>query len=404
MKILHINGFDHAGGAEQFAYDFIHSGSFDASLLVNMKSSDSHKVFEFPKTSIDRFLFFTDKVLYKLGIKKRFKQLFSISDALNLTYHKLKNLPVYRDADIIHLHNIHGGYFDLNALSKIAAEKPIVWSLHDMWAITGGEAHTFGNKNYTLGIGKTPYRNIYPLNNPVVDLRQQYMEKKKKIYRNIAGKTVWVPASHWLEKCVRESYVYNQNMRINTIQYGINLTVFKNDNQRIWNVPRILFFNSESSFKGSELFLENISRIEKKFELYVIGKKIKFPVDAKVTYFDFIKDRQALSSVFNSTDILVFPSKADTFPFTVLEAMACGVCVVAGNVGGITEQLENDDGILFENQNATDLLDKLNFCLADLEHARSIGKKASMKAVKNYNALDMYQKYASIYRSLSGNY
>ena len=404
MRILHINGSDQGGGAEQFAYDFVHAGVFESSLLVQHKTSGSGKVLAFPKTGLDRLFIFLDKILYKAGVRKRFKQLFSISDQFNLTYRKLKNLRVYQDADLIHLHNIHGGYFDLSALRKIAVEKPIVWSMHDMWAITGGEAHTFGNKNYTLGIGKTPYGHVYPLKNPLLDRRQHDLEKKKKIYRDIASNTVWIPASYWLEKCVKESYVFNPAMRVQTIPYGINLAVFKNDEQRNWSVPRILFFNSESFFKGSEIFLEIISQIKNKFDLYVIGKKINFQLKYNITYLPYATDRQKLSAVFNSIDILVFPSKADTFPFTILEAMACGVCVVGSRVSGIAEQLEDSIGILFENKQAQDLLSKINFCTGHLEDTRNRGMNASLLAIKNYDALDMHKKYADVYRSLAGHY
>lgn len=399
IKILHISSSDQNGGAEQFAFDFVHSSDFECSLLVADKVSASSKVFEFPKFFTDFIFLFLDKALYKIGIKKRFKRLFSLSDVLNFTYQKLSDNKLYREADIVHLHNIHGGYFDLNALRKISADKPIVWTLHDMWAVTGGEAHVFENDNYKRGIGRTPYSHIYPLLGPWIDLRQYFLRKKKEIYRIIAHNTVMVPASFWLEKCVKEAFVYDSKMRVHAIHYGIDLRVFKDEKRRNWAVPRILFFNSNSPFKGSELFTKIIPKITGNFELYIVGKRLTDQFE-NVKYFDYISDRQELSSLYNSVDLLVFPSKADTFPFTILEAMACGVFVIASDVCGIPEQISSEAGILFENLNSSDLLLKLNESLSSISRVRDCGRKAAISAIECYNLEGMHRKYAEIYKSL----
>jgi glycosyltransferase involved in cell wall biosynthesis len=399
IKVLHISISDHLGGAEMFANAFVHSGYFDARLAVQKKKLSSAKVIELQGTFSDRLFLFLDKILFKIGIKKSFRQLFSITETFNGTYKKLHSIPFYKEADIIHLHNIHGGYFDLDALIKIAAEKPIVWTMHDMWAITGGEAHTFGNKNYVKGIGQTPYANVYPLRNPWVDLRDYYLKKKKEIYKKIAPGTVWIPASHWLEKCVRESYVFNENMRVKTIHYGIDLQTFRNHNMRTWNVPRVLFFNSKSPFKGGEIFTDLIPELADNYELFVVGDKLKTE-PAHVTYLSFFTDRNRLAELYNSVDMLVFPSKADTFPFTVLEAMACGVCVMGSDVCGITEQLSDENGILFKSEDNRDLLEKLKNCFSDLASVRKTGEKASINASKHYTLDEMYRKYEEIYTEL----
>jgi glycosyltransferase involved in cell wall biosynthesis len=399
IKVLHISISDHLGGAEMFANTFAHSQYFDARLVVQTKKTSSAKVTELPLIFQDRLFLFLDKILFKVGIQKTFKQLFSITEKFNFTYKKLHSIHFYKEADIVHLHNIHGGYFDLDALKKIAAEKPIVWTLHDMWAITGGEAHTFGNKNYVEGIGKTPYADAYPLRSPWVDLRDYYLKKKKNLYKKIASRTVWIPASYWLEKCVRESYVFNENMRVKTIHYGIDLQTFRNNSLRTWKWPRILFFNSKSPFKGGYVFTDLIPGLGDNYELVVVGDKLKTE-PAHVTYLSFFTDRNRLAELYNSIDMLVFPSKADTFPFTVLEAMACGVCVIGADVCGITEQLSEGNGILFKGDDNKDLREKLKNCFSDLASVRKTGEKASINASKHYTLEEMYRKYEEIYTEL----
>ena len=72
----------------------------------------------------------------------------------------------------------------LSALQKIDKEKKVIWTLHDMWAITGGEAHIFDDKGYLSGNAKTPFIKNYPLNNPALDNRKHYLLKKNEFIRN----------------------------------------------------------------------------------------------------------------------------------------------------------------------------------------------------------------------------
>lgn len=399
ISVLHINYSDSFGGAEQFSYDFVHSSILKCNLIVYKKTTTSNRVTELPKNILDHGILFLDKVLYKIGVRKQLKKIFFTGEVYNFTYRKLKNIKEYQQADIIHLHNIHGGYFDLMALEKIALDKPIVWTMHDMWGITGGEAHTFECDNYKRGVAKTPYLNVYPLNNPLIDLRQYYLRKKKKLYNIISKRIVFVPASYWLENCIRESWIYSRNMMIVPIHYGINLSIFKNYFKRDWTIPKILFFNSKSQFKGSDVFEKIISRLSSNCQIYIVGNKFSFH-DERITYLSFITDRDKLASLYNSVDILVFPSFADTFPFTILEAMACGVCVIASDTSGIPEQLISGGGILFENKNSLDLLIKLNYYLENIETVRKIGKDASVIATKKYDFMYMHNRYEALYKTL----
>ena len=179
LKILHINTFNQQGGAETIAYSLFKSNR-NNTLLVGKKSKNEPNIIEFKKDFQDKFFTFLTKLKWRFRADDSFKKILFIEEEFNHTYRKLKNLIEYQEADIIHLHNIHGGYFDLSALENIAQEKKIVWTLHDMWCMTGGEAHIFENENYKKGIGKTPYLQVPPLKNPLIDRRQHFLELKKQ--------------------------------------------------------------------------------------------------------------------------------------------------------------------------------------------------------------------------------
>ena len=432
MKILHINTYDKGGGAEQFAFDFVHYKyeTLESHLLVKRKKTNAQKVEVLQRPFHSHFLEKTDKALHKLTKHTLFSD-WSVLKNIHNTFKNIEKNEFYKQADIIHLHNIHYDFFDLNALVHIAKQKPIVWTLHDMWAMTGGEAYTFENENFKKGIGKTPYQAFHPLLNPIIDRRQNYLEQKKRIYfiinqlkGNEKHNFVFVPVSNWLATCLEESYVYldkkyvesksyesirfTNNISIQTIQNGIDTTVFKNLEQRNWNTKRILFFNSDNPYKGAEIF-ENIipqlnEQIVANFELIVVGKKLSktvlasFPTDFKITHLPPIYDRQKMNELYNSVDILVFPSRAENFSLLVLEAMAAGVFIIGSTAGGIKEQLANQRGVLFENENPKDLLYKLNLVLnMPLEEMREKGKIASLFVKENWSVEKMREKYLKLY-------
>lgn len=399
MNVLHINTWDSGGGAGDFANEMVHSFMGNQNLLVKNKHIESSRIFEFPKYPRDHFFFILDRIFWKFKIKKTFKGIFSLSEELNSTYKKLQSNEIYKNADIIHLHNIHGGFFDLDALIDIANEKPIIWSLHDMWALTGGEAFTFENKNYIKGIGKTPYHTNYPLYSPLVDRRQHYIEKKKRIYNSISSKITFVPACDWLENCLKGSYVFNPQMLVHRIYYGINQDIFVDHKLRSWNIPRILIVNSGNPFKGESIFKSIFNKIgaKGKFELYVIGKKLNITSNIEVKYFDYIKNKNELAKMFNEVDIFIFPSLAENFPLTTLMAMFCGVCVIAAKTGGLPEQLQESNGFLYEPNNEEDLLTKISIAIDNISNTRMIGSQASDFSNSKFNSKLMLKNYQELY-------
>ncbi len=400
LKIFHINTHDKMGGASQVAMDLVHHLDAVCHLAVMKKSSDDPKVIPLKNNFFDTVLLLLDKIGWKLGSQKSLRTFFSIENEWNGTYRKLWKIKEYREADIVHLHNLHGGYFDLTTLVKIAREKKIVWTLHDMWAITGGDAYTFENENYKKGIGYTPFIENYPLLNPFVDRRQHFINIKKNIYTQLSDSITLIAVSRWLENCVADAYVFNKKMKLKTLYNGFNASVFTNKNSRTWQKPRVLFFNLQNSypFKGSWLFTEIMHKIIYPYDLYVVGEKIG--TSSSVNYLNYIDDRQSLSSLYNNVDILIFPSRAESFGLTALEAMACGVCVVSSDAGGITELINDQIGYVFQNNNKDDLLVRLNLALGDLELSRKKGAAAEKIVSGKFTLENTCKQYIDLYRKI----
>jgi glycosyltransferase involved in cell wall biosynthesis len=399
INVLHVNTLDTTGGAAQVANDLIEHTHTHNSFVVGFKTSERPNVIVFRNTTfVDFLLLAVDKIrsLFRIHTSIRIK--LGLNDMWNGTYSKLKKMKAYQEADVVHLHNIHGGFFDLDALPHIAREKKIVWTLHDMWMLTGGEAYTFDNDNFKLGIAETPFTSYYPLSDPYVDRRKQNLDKKKKVYQAIATSTCVVPVSYWLERCVRQSYVFENNIKVQTIFNGVNLSVFRNRRERDWKRPRVLFFNSNNPFKGSHLFREIEGAVSQPFDLNLIGDTL--PGREPRLRHQFISSRQQLADIYNQSDILVFPSLAENLALTVIEAMACGVCVIASDAGGIPEILQNDYGYLFRVGDSSHLLEKLNLALSDTAGTRSKGLQAEKVAREKFDLSRCAAEYEQLYLTL----
>lgn len=402
MKTLHINTFNQQGGAETIAYALFKS-SKDNTLLVYQKSGVEDGIIEFEKDKQDAFFHVLTKLKWRFRPDFSFKKVFFLDDEFNHTFKKLKKLKIYQEADIVHLHNIHGGYFDLTALVEIAKEKKIVWTLHDMWCMTGGEAYTFENENYKIGIGKTPYISVPPLNNPLIDRRQHFLELKKRIYAEIASSITFVPVSNWLNKCLQDSFVWNSSLQSVVIYNGVDNSIFyKNRKSTTSTVPKILIFNNNNIFKGENVFQEVLEKIETSFELYIVGKQLSVNNQhlTQVHHFAPIRDRAELAALYNTVDVLLFPSKADNFPLVPLEAMACGVCVLASNIGGIPELIKHQQtGFLFNEKE--ELIKILNNLLKSQELISSIGNEGNKFVMENFTLDKMIKRYMNLYKRIS---
>lgn len=395
MKVLYINTFDVSGGAEQICLElFMHQP--EAHMIVKNKFSSLDNIRTFPAYTVDKVFFTLDKILFRFGIQNRLKSKLFIAEELNQTYKKLSRQKAYQEADIIHLHNIHGGYFDLNALEKIAAEKKIVWTLHDMWAMTGGESYTFENENYKIGIGKTPYNDVQPLNNPLLDRRQHYLERKKEIYARISDQITFVPVSKWLERCLRGSYVYHPNMKIVHINNGYDATLFCNQRKRNGDKPGILFFNSKQSYKGSKVFTSVAAEYTDIASITYVGVPLNLP---GITNIPYVQNKKEMVNLYNEHDILILPSLAESFSLVALEAMACGMCVIASDCGALPERINSDWGYLFKAGNSDDLKEKINRAIQHINKTRLMGEIAAEEA-KKFTFDIMIEKYHQLYQSI----
>lgn len=195
----------------------------------------------------------------------------------------------------------------------------------------------------------------------------------------------------------------NNRLHSEVIYNGVDKHIFyKNRKNTTGTIPKILLFNNNNIFKGENIFQEVLERTEHPFELYIVGKPLAVNNNklTQVHHLAPIRDRAELAALYNTVDILLFPSRADNFPLVPLEAMACGVCVLASDVGGIPEMIKHQEtGFLFKEK--AELIVLLNKILTDPSLISGIGDEGNKAVMETFTLENMVRQYQDLYRRLT---
>lgn len=389
-KVLHINFSDYGGGAEELARSL--SQLEGNHLLVKKKHGTQSHVIEIPKSKTKTFISILDKIVWKLGFKKSFRALFGIQDELHRTYNQLKKLGEYRDAEILHFHNIHGEYFDLRSIKKIAREKKIVWTSHDMWIMSGGEGFIID------GMTKRERLNCYPLRGPILDTREYYKALKYFILsKNQKNLVVVAPSEYHMNRL--QEYLKGGNIKL--IYSGIDIDLFNTQNVSKEGLPKVLIFNSKSPYKNSKEVIRALRRIKSNYELHVIGAPLQMITDRQNNH-GIIKDRKKLARLFKQIDIAAFSSKEETFGLFPAELAACGAQVFLNQTLEVFKEHQSMYGaILFLDEE--NLCVKLKKAIDHINETRIQGRHSSELLSRKLSRQKSSEKYIRLYNSIIDN-
>lgn len=258
-------------------------------------------------------------------------------------------------ADIVHCHNLHGNYFNLRALATLSPRVPVVLTLHDAWLLSGHCAHSFDCDRWKNGCGHCPDLTIYP---PIRrDATTENWRRKADIFSRCRLR-VATPCQ-WLMDKVRQSILAPAIIEERVIPNGVDRTIFNpgslQNARSILGLPpdaAIVLFAAQSPrgnpFKDFATLKAAIGRLAEKMRhrrlLFIAlggeGETEHLP-NAEIRHVARQCDPRTVANYYRAADIYIHAAKADTFPNTILEALACGRPVVATGVGGIPEQVRS---------------------------------------------------------------
>jgi glycosyltransferase involved in cell wall biosynthesis len=409
MKIIHLAYSDYIGGASIAArriHNSLYKNNINSRLWVNKKLSKCFTVEEpFNKISknlkkLCRYIIFPLLKVIKTNVP--------IHHSISLLPSNWVKLINNSDADIVNLHWIQRETMSIKDISKI--KKPIVWTLHDMWAFCGAEHYTNDNR----------WREGYcPNNRPNYesgfDLNRWTWNRKKKYWKTPIQ---IVTPSIWLAKCVSESALM-KNWPVSVIPNPIDTDQWKpmgkKNARQLFNLPQdanLILFGAaggeKDPRKGYDLLLSALEYVKadkkiKKIELVVFGQnKTKSQLDLgfPIHYLGHFENNLILRTLYSAADLMAVPSRQDNLPNTAVEAQACGTPVVSFNIGGLPDIIDHQKtGYIAQ---AFDIRDLANGIIWVLEQSFSnkLSNNARKRAVEKFSEKKIAEHYVNIYKKL----
>jgi glycosyltransferase involved in cell wall biosynthesis len=314
------------------------------------------------------------------------------------------------DADILNLHWI-ANFVDLGTFFD-RVDVPVVWTLHDMNAFTGGCHYTAGCDQYESTCGACPQLG----SDDEQDLSRAIRQRKSEAYQSAieADQLNIVAPSQWLAQEARRSSLL-QEAPISVIPYGLDTAVFQPREtaglRQAIEIPdhhQILLFVAQSTQnhrKGFDLLQKALGELSgDHMTLVSIGShKPKLEADLPHVHLGSIQSDLLLSVFYSAADVFVIPSLQDNLPNTVLESMACGTPVVGFDTGGIPDMVRpGETGWLADTGNVPALRKSIETALADDDARQRLGERCREVVENEYTLEVQAQRYSHLYQRLSG--
>ena len=326
------------------------------------------------------------------------------------TGRRISNFINTLEPDIVNIHWLTNGSVNLADLRHIKC--PVVFTLHDVWAVTGG-CHC----NLECDGWRNECRDCPQLGRSLLGFEFASLLRRHKVsaYERVPSLTIVSP-SRWLARMASESGCF-AGRNISVIPNCVNHKVFRPENKtsaRIrLGVPvgKIVVgfgaVNATSvSYKGYGLLLEVLQVLRQRtnldIHLVVFGAKdTGVRMSFETSFLGSIHREDDLACIYQACDVFVSPSRQDNFPSTVVEATSCGTPVVAFDIGGVSEIIEHGvSGYLAKPFDVLDFANGIQWLMASPERLSSAGQEASNFTSEYCGQNEVAQKYLDLYVSL----
>ncbi len=417
MRVVHLSSSDINGGAARAAFSVhkaLSESEIGSKMLVQQKLSDDPNTFSVVNNTISKtkfsFRFLLDYLTIKFLTNESRGRFSFPSWGIDLSNHQL-----IKEADVIQLHWINQAFLSLKNLQQLfSLNKPIVWTMHDMWAFTGGCHYNSDCLRFSDVCNNCPALK-FPGNS---DFSNKIFKQKLALFNKY--KINVVTSSNWLADEVKRSTLL-KGQYINVIPTPISIDTFKPldkiEARKKFNIRFdkfiILFgtMNLNDERKGFTqlqnsliLLYERYPELREKVELLVFGKSENEQMNRipfKINNAGKINSNKNLAQAYNSADVFVAPSLQDNLPNTVMESLACGIPAVVFNIGGMPDIVDHKlNGFLATPYSVEGLTDGIKWFFNELSDGKSYANDARKKVLDNFTAEKITEKYRVLYKSL----
>ena len=315
--------------------------------------------------------------------------------------------------DIVHLHNIHGYYLNIEVLFKYlsSVQVPVVWTLHDCWTFTGHCAYFdySGCDKWKTECHSCPSLKDYP-KSWFIDNSRSNFKRKRELFTSVRNIT-FVPVSNWLKRVLENSFFRDYPSRV--IHNGIDLESFSisSNLDQVYSkygldkdVPIVLGVAGVwDRRKGLSDFLKIQERLTSKVQIVLVGlskAQIK-DLPSGIIGIERTESIKELAELYSCASVFVNPTYEDNFPTTNLESLACGTPVITYNTGGSPEAIDTETGYVVEKGDIDGLVEKIE--LISQKGKSFYQEKCRARAERLYNKDDRFADYIELYKEILKN-
>lgn len=408
MKIAHVNYSDTRGGAAIAAYrlhhGLLHHG-IDSSMCVNWSQTDEAKIYGAGTMY---------KTALSLARRPVGELLAKFHNTQNHSLHSPALLPSAWPSrlnngasDLIHLHWL--GWEMMSVKDVAQLDKPVVWTMHDMWPFCGAEHYT-ENLRWKSGY----FSDNRPESERGFDLNRWVWQRKRKYWTKPIQ---MIAPSRWVADCAAQSNLMKDwpvTVLPNPIDTSLWAPVKKNIARELYGFAadkKILGFGAinggHDSRKGVDLLISalNVLRGEiKGLELVVFGQSApQTPIDYgfPIRFMGHIHDTVSLRVLYSAMDVMVVPSRQETFGQTASEALACGTPVAAFGATGLLDVVKHKQtGWLANPYDIEDLARGIDWLLEDQSRHQEISTAAREDVISRFDSAVVIPQFVKLYQSL----
>lgn len=404
--LIHLSDYHRGGGggvAMHRLYLGLKRAGVDSKILCGLKTIQSPDISQIPrKPKLERLI---KLVTANLGL----------NDIHLVGSYKIKQLEVYKQADILDFHGTHSNTLSYLALPRLTEDKPAVFTLHDMWALTGHCAYSYDCERWKTGCGQCPY----PDEHPKIRRDGTAIEWKLKNWVYNRSNLSIVAVSRWLTDLAKQSIL--QNFPIYYIPNGIDTNIYKpldpEQCRFLLGLPsdkKVLMFGAlslQNHRKGGDLLLKALQNLPNalKRDLVILtigngGEVITQALDMQHVNVGFVSSDHLKAICYSAADLFIHPTRADNLPLVLLESMASGTPMLSFDVGGVPELVRPGvTGYLAEAENVQDLCQGIVELLEDEPQRRKMEWECRELALQEYALELQIQRYLTLYDGLIEN-
>ncbi|MCB0764010.1 MAG: glycosyltransferase family 4 protein [Flavobacteriales bacterium] len=405
MKVLIVNSSDLEGGAARAA-NRLHVGlqrvGVESRMLVQSKESDDRLV-QGARTPMEKAMSKLRPSLDLIPLKRYPGSQGRIFSPSWLPFSGVVKRINASDADVVHLHWVTAGMLRIEDLAGI--RKPIVWSLHDMWAFTGGCHYDGECGRYTQRCGKCPVLG----SDRAQDLSRKVFQRKERTYART--RLTIVGLSNWMADTARASTLLKGH-RVVQLPNPIDTEVFKPVDKRmakrLLGLPEerpLVLFGAVNATADPRKGFPHLSEALRTLppgsvELGVFGASR--PMDPPdlghpIHYLGRLHDDTSLCVLYNAADVTVVPSLQENLSNTIVESLACGTPAVGFDIGGNRDMIDDrSNGGLARPFDPADLADRIRWVLEHPDKER-LTDDTRRSAVERFEQRMVAERYRRLY-------